>query len=279
MTSTPARPPRRAGDATVLLREALACWDADLDRAARLLARARAEGRPEPRLRRELDVRLGAALFRLGRLAHAEAVLTEAPAGDRAPHAALQLGRVLRARGAAAAAAGAFEAARSGAREGRDLALAVAATTGLGELELDAGRPREAVARLGEALGLTEWARDERLTVAPLAALAEAHAAWRHPAKGLALARRAAGRAARAGDPVLRARAALALGRLEPSPDRLRDGERDAAAAPHRPLALRLRWARLELEPDPAARAETLAAARRMGLALPRERGGGGAPA
>lgn len=217
----------------------------------------------------EEEVRRGAGLYRLGRLPEAAEVLATERERSGSPHAALQLGRTRQARGAWAGAEEALEAALAGARARRDLPLAVAALTALGEGLLARGHAREAVERLGEALGLTEWSRDARLAVAPLAGLAEAHAAWRNPAKGLELARRAHARADATGDPVLRARAALALGGLEPSPDRLREGERLAEGAPHRPLWLRLRLARLGLEPDPGARAEAVRAAREMGAPAP----------
>ena len=57
-------------------------------------------------------------------------------------------------------------------KQQRDGGLVIAVRTALGELALEQGHLETAIEMLGKALGLTEFFSDERLTIAPLGALA-----------------------------------------------------------------------------------------------------------
>lgn len=193
----------------------------------------------------------GSRLVRAGRLSEALDVLkrvtaTMPDADPSCGYAELQLGNALRYSGDGIAAARSYAAAGARARQIGDLGLAVAAASGSGETALSAGEPKTAAIAFGTALGLTEHSSDERLSVVPLAGLADAHQAWARergrlsaPDKAVALANRALQRArsGSVGDVAL-ARALLASGRVEARVDRLLEAIDAARAAPHLPLAV-----------------------------------------
>ncbi len=224
------------------------------------------------------------ALLRLGRLDEAETVLRPVAASgteDAQRAATLQLANLARLRRTPGA-ADAFEAVAGAAARAGDLAVAVAAWCGLGELALEGGDGRGATLRFGRALGLTEAARAEALTVAPLAGLAEAHALW-HPerprGKALGLARRAVERARVARDPAAEARARSALGSVLEDAGEIRRALGLALDA-HRPLAVLIGARLLALEPAAVERARVLELAGSSGLSgrLPARRPPAGTP-
>lgn len=216
-------------------------------------------------VREAVTVRHAASLLRLGQLFEAQRLLSALLAASGSGYAALQLGTVARYRGEYHQAREHFEAAFADATLRRDLALAIGAQTGLGDVHLDSGERRAALTAHGRALGLTEFSSDERPTVAPLAGLAQVHSLSGNRAKGRALALRALERARRHDHRVGTARAELALALAS---DRNEGFERAALAArvaPHLPLWLRIRCA----QPQPLPhfeRGEALRAARRMGM-------------
>lgn len=184
-------------------------------------------------------IRLVAAEIRLGLLRPAEARADALLAADATGYASLQLGNGARYRGQLELAGARFDAARDRALARNDAALAVAADCGMGELMLDRGEPREAVRCFGRALGLTELAPDDAVTVAPLAGLAQAHAAWRAPTKARRLAQRALDRADAAGDASGRARVLLSLAIASRDAVDIEAATAAALATPHVPLWVR----------------------------------------
>jgi hypothetical protein len=142
----------------------------------------------------------------------------------------------------------------------------LAAACLLGDLRLQKGDADGAVHAYGEALGISEFARDEGASVTPLAGLAAAHHAGRAPAKAGPLARRALARAEAAGDAAGAARACLALAAAEGDVGALGRAAEAADGAPHRPLALRARRRRWEAGGG-GDRTGLLERARAMGLA------------
>ena len=195
----------------------------------------------------------GAALLRLGRLeAAAEAFQTALAAAPEdaadAPSLLLQLAQTQRYRGAFGEAERALERAARLAREARDGGLLLAVRCGEGEVALAENDPRRALLRFGEARGLAERARDERLSVLPLAGLGEAQARAGFAAKGARMAAKALERARAHRDPFGTARALLALGVATGSSERLQEAEASALELPHAPLAALARRSREALE-------------------------------
>jgi tetratricopeptide (TPR) repeat protein len=256
-----------------LLADARDAWRVDPDAAAaRLadgLAAIEAAGETDPAARVRLRSRLGQLRLFLGDVPGALRVLFEtveiAPDG----YAQLQLGNALAWRGRpddAGSALAHAEAARAAAGRRRDGPLALAASCLLGDLRLAGGDADAAVHAYGEALGISEFARDEAASVTPLAGLAAAHHAGRAPAKAGPLARRALARAEAAGDAAGAARAWLVLAACEHDMSAFGRAAEAADAAPHRPLALRARRRRFEAGGG-GDRTALLARARAMGLA------------
>lgn len=219
---------------------------------------------------RRLLTRLGAIRIRLGQLSAAIEVLRQATEQPGDGYAYLQLGNALRYLGDIAGAAPALATALTQARGSGDGALAIAALCAQGELALDQTLSREAVEKFGQALGLTELATDLRLSVAPLAGLAQAQLGWRNPRKGAGLARKALERAQSVHDRVGESRALLALGLATCNLNVLTTAQQVAAQAPHRPLEVKILRARLELAWDEALWREALAAAERCGMEVER---------
>ena len=195
--------------------------------------------------------RVGAAHIRLGRLQTAVNRLYDALELADNGYTALQLGNALRYLGAFGEAAGHLTRAFHKAKAGRDGALAIAALCAQGELALDEGGAQGALELFGKALGLTELSSVESLSIAPLAGLSQAHAAWENPKKAGDVGEKAFRRADAAEDGVGRARALLSLGLAKRDDDLLKRSWREAENAPHRPLALRAKVARLELNLQP----------------------------
>ncbi|MEM6430836.1 MAG: hypothetical protein AAF708_16475 [Deinococcota bacterium] len=210
-----------------------------------------------------VEARVAACLIRLGNLSDAEAGLQRmlsqhsAHSHDKlaeAGYAHLQLGNAQRYLGYSEDAHEAFSKALESAETTRDGGLAIAAHTALGELALDNLQLEQAIESLGKGLGLTEFFRDKRLTIAPLAALAHAHALWKNPNKSYDLVSRALSRAQPSVDRVGSARAKFAsataaLTRAPKVPDvahSFADAYDDASVAPHLPLALRIATSALE---------------------------------
>jgi len=255
-----------------LLADARDAWPTDPDgAAARLadgLAAVEAAGAIDPAARVRLRARLGQLRLFLGDVPGALRALLEASEIAPDGYAELQLGNALAWRGRpddAAAALVHAKAARAAARRRRDGPLALAASCLLGDLRLSGGDADAAVHAYGEALGISEFARDEAASVTPLAGLAGAHHAGRAPAKAGPLARRALARAETAGDAAGAARAWLVLAVVEQDVGAFGRAAEAADAAPHRPLALRARRRRVEAGGGgdrPALRAR----ARAMGL-------------
>jgi tetratricopeptide (TPR) repeat protein len=210
-----------------------------------------------------LETRIAACLIRLGKLSDAEARLSRVlnehlandfDAPDNLGYAYLQLGNARRYLGNADDARTAFDSSLEQAEATRDGGLAIASHTALGELSLDETALEQAIGSLGKGLGLTEFFRDERLTIAPLAALAHAHALWKNPSKSYDLVNRALARARPSVDRVGSARAKLAsataaLSRAPKPPNTAYSfvaAYEDARVAPHVPLALRIATSDLE---------------------------------
>lgn len=215
---------------------------------------------------RRLLTRLGAIRIRLGRLPAAVEVLQQATEQSGDGYAYLQLGNALRYLGDVAGAAPKLATALARARSSGDGALAIAALCAQGELALEQALSREAVERFGQALGLTELATDLRLSVAPLAGLAQAHLGWKNPRKGAGLARKALERAQLVADPIGESRALLSLGLATRDLSALTTARQVAAQAPHKPLEVKILRARLELAWDEALWREALTAAERCGM-------------
>ncbi|MEM7734282.1 MAG: hypothetical protein AAF267_00690 [Deinococcota bacterium] len=207
-----------------------------------------------------LETRIATCLIRLGRLNEAKTGLIrllqdhQANDLDNIGYAHLQLGNAHRYLGNAEAARAAFTNALEHAEVKRDGGLAIASHTALGELALDETALERAIEALGKGLGLTEFFYDKRLTIAPLAALAHAHALWKNPAKTYDLVTRAVDRAQPTVDRVGSARAkfASATATLSRAPAatitvyEFADAYEDAMVAPHLPLALRIKVSELE---------------------------------
>jgi tetratricopeptide (TPR) repeat protein len=255
-----------------LLAAARDAWPRGPDAAARRLAAGLAEleaaGGVRPADAARLRARLGQLRLFLGEVPEALRVLDEAVALREDGYARLHLGAALAWRGGQDDAARAEEqadVALRAARRDRDGPLALAALCLRGELRLAADDADAALRAYGEALGISEYARSDVASVAPLAGLAGAHQAGRAPSKAAPLARRALRRAEAAGDAAGAARAWLALGAAESDPAAFGRAADAADGAPHRPLALRARRRRLEAGGGGDA-AELRARARAMGL-------------
>ena len=196
-----------------------------------------------------LLTRVGAAHIRLGGLQTAVNRLYDALELSDNGYAALQLGNALRYLGEFEEAAGHLTRAFHKAKEGRDGALAIAALCAQGELALDEGEAQAAIELFGKGLGLTELGGHEPLSIAPLAGLSQAHSAWDYPKKAVEVGEKALQRAETAADSVGKARALLSLGLAKQEVELLKESEREAKNAPHRPLELRAKVARLEFIP------------------------------
>ena len=197
-----------------------------------------------------LLTRLGAAHIRLGRLQRAVNKLYDALELSDNGYTALQLGNALRYLGEYEEAAGHLTRAFHKAKTERDGALAIAALCAQGELALDEGEAQVAIELFGKALGLTELSSHEPLSIAPLAGLSQAHTAWDYPKKAIEVGEKALRRAEAADDAVGKARALLSLGLAKQEVKLLERSEQGARNAPHRPLELRSKVARLELVSD-----------------------------
>ena len=197
-----------------------------------------------------LLTRIGAAHVRLGNLQKAVNILYDALELADNGYTALQLGNALRYQGEFEEAAGHLTRAFHKAKSARDGALAIAALCAQGELALDEGEAQAAIELFGRGLGLTELSSFEPLSVAPLAGLSQAHAAWDYPKKAAEVGEKALRRAVAADDSVGKARALLSLGLAKEEVALLERSEREAKNAPHRPLELRAKVARLELVPN-----------------------------
>lgn len=255
-----------------LLADVRDAWLTDPDgAAARLadgLAGVEAAGGIDPAARVRLRSRLGQLRLFLGDVPGALQALFEAIEIAPDGYAELQLGNALAWRGRpddAPSALAHAEAARAAARRSRDGPLALASSCLLGEFRLAGGDVDAAVHAYGEALGISEFARDEAASVTPLAGLAAAHHAGRAPAKAGPLARRALARAEAAGDAAGAARAWLVLAVAEHDVDAFGRAAEAADAAPHRPLSLRARRRKVEAGGG-GDRPALLARARAMGL-------------
>ncbi len=197
-----------------------------------------------------LLTRIGAAHIRLGNLQGAVNKLYDALELADNGYTALQLGNALRYLGEFEEAAGHLTRAFHKAKTERDGALAIAALCAQGELALDEGEAQAAIELFGKGLGLTELSSFESLSVAPLAGLSQAHVAWDYPKKAVEVGEKALRRAHAADDSVGKARALLSLGLAKEEVTLLQQSEHEAENAPHRPLALRAKVARLELVSD-----------------------------
>lgn len=212
----------------------------------------------------------GVTRTRLGRLDDALRVLYDALELADNGYTALQLGNALRYLGDMEEAEGHLARAFNKAKAERDGDLAIAALCAGGEIDLASGRPRAALERFGEALGITEAlagaGRAAGLTVAPLAGLAQAQLAWDNPAKARDLAGRALAHAHEGRDRVLKARAGLAVGVTARSAAALRRAESEALQAPHRPLQAQILLARALLESGAEVVEAALALATSIGM-------------
>ncbi|MDQ3458569.1 MAG: hypothetical protein M3498_04565 [Deinococcota bacterium] len=214
-----------------------------------------------------LRTTLGTTYLRLGRLKEAVSLL-QASDAKVCLRSLLVLGSALRYRGHLEEARAPLTAAFRMAETGRELEAAVAALCALGELELDADNPKEAVIHFGKAFGLTEYSRSEKLSVLPLAGLAQAQGVWGYPAKGREVAGKALRRAQRQGERIGLARALLSLGLLSKETVHLHRAIAEADAAPHLPLALKAVVALAELEPGAVKLAAAMRLARGLGMDL-----------
>lgn len=256
-----------------LARSARELWDTDPDGAAAALAfgleAIEKAGTVTAAERGRLRARLGQMRIFLGDLRGATRVLYDALEVGEDGYVALQLAAALTWRGDQASleeAEGHAGRAATVARRNRDGPLAIGALCVRGDLALAAGRPDDAVRAFGEALGISEFASSDAVSVGPLAGLSAAHLAGRAPGKAAPLARRARDRAEATGDVAGRARALIALAAAEGDAAGFALAAEAADAAPHRPLAVRARLRQVEalgVTPSDALVVE----ARRMGLA------------
>lgn len=235
-----------------LLRDVRDAWDDDPSVAIGLLDDAlHAEAPWTPSERARLDARRGQLRIFLGRIATAVADLQTAAGRTDDPYVTLQLASALRWRGAAddwqesERLAGLVRTAATRSRSGP---LAIAAHCLLGEIALEVHRPDDAVRAFGAALGISEFASSEAVTIAPLAGLAVAHLRGRAPRKAEPMAARALERADRAGDEAGRARSWMALAEARQERAGWTAAIDAADRAPHRPLALAARVALAERE-------------------------------
>ncbi|MDZ7703829.1 MAG: hypothetical protein U5L04_05005 [Trueperaceae bacterium] len=194
-------------------------------------------------------IRLGAAQIRLGNLSDALGVLYDALEMSDSGYAALQLGNALRYLGDTEEASGHLSRAFNRAKAERDGTLAIAALCAQGEVAIDAGEGQTAVERFGQGLGISEYARDEVLSVAPLAGLSHAHMVWGYPHKALEIGEKALQRAQDNDDAVGTARALLSLGIATGAATRCEQAIGAAQDAPHEPLRLKAFVAYLERSP------------------------------
>ena len=198
-----------------------------------------------------LMTRLGAARIRLGKLNEALGPLYDALELSDNGYSALQLGNALRYLGEHEEAGGHFQRAFNRAKAERDGTLAHATLCAQGELALDQKQAQVAVERFGQALGLSEVANDDALSIPPLAGLGQAHTLWGYPSKGADIASKALERAQALKDSVGIARSLLSLGIAQNNLQHLQNAEKEALCAPHQPLALRALVAQLDIERDP----------------------------
>jgi tetratricopeptide (TPR) repeat protein len=233
--------------------------EGNLTEAERLLGQLAAQLGKDAESTR-LGVQLGMVQVRLGKLREAAETLRALP---QHAHARLHLGHALRFMGELDEAAAQYRSALSAAERERDGPLAMASLCGLGEGLLEQRLGKEAAEHFGRALGISEWLADERLTVLPLAGLAQAHALWGNPGKAEALAVRAV---QRAHEPLAVARAHLALGAIRQDSSALDKGLAALARSPHEPLRVQLLVAKFALTPTATLRGDTLALARRYGM-------------
>ncbi len=197
-------------------------------------------------------IRLGATYIRLGELQNALRPLYDALKMSDNGYAALQLGNALRYLGEADEATGHLTRAFNKAKAEKDGTLAIAALCAQGEMAIDAREGQVAVERFGQGLGISEYTRDERLSVAPLAGLGHAHTVWGYPKKALEISEKALQRARDNDDAVGVARALLSLGVATNAAARCQQAAQAAKDAPHEPL--RVRALVTYLEHSPAAR-------------------------
>ncbi len=210
--------------------------------------------------REEALIQRGMLQVRLGQLDAALATLRRLP---HHPHAKLHLAHALRFMGKLDEAEVHYRSALRAAERDRDGPLAMASLCGLGEASLERRLGKKAAEHFGRALGISEWLADERLTVLPLAGLAQAHALWGNPHKAKALVERAL---LRAHEPLGTARAQLALGTIGRELAPFERGLAVLERAPHEPLRVQLLLAKQTLAPTTALRDELSGLAQRYGM-------------
>ena len=206
-------------------------------------------------------LRQGMVLLRLGQLSDALPCLYDALEMSDDGYAALQLGNALRYLGEYDEASGHLTRAFNKAKAERDGTLAIAALNAQGELALDQGQGQNAVEAFGQALGITEFDRDESPSILPLAGIAHGQALWGYPHKGLSVVHKAWQRLPQQPDPALSARVRLAWAHVhqangdnDSALQQLQQAAADAERAPHQPLYLRIVVMQLRLasSADPA---------------------------
>lgn len=195
---------------------------------------ARAPNLAPPERRDGVAIQLGAVLIRLGQPAEATEGLSELFDATGSGYAALHLGAAYRLLGEPDLALGLFETAFAEAKRDRDGVLAIATLCERGAQHLARDAHRAALESYGEALGLTEFTRDPRPSVAPLAGLAVVHAREGRARKAEGLARRALERSEP--DRVGRARALIALAECSGDARSSAAAAFAARVAPHVPL-------------------------------------------
>lgn len=210
--------------------------------------------------------RLGAAYLRLGNMAPALRVLYDALEMSDNGYSALQLGNALRYLGEGEEAEGHLSRAFNRAKTERDGQLAIAALCAQGELMLDQQQAQSAAERFGQALGITEFSRNEAITVAPLAGLAHAQVLWGHRGKATELARRALQRAKAAGDSVGEVRTRLSLGLATEDALHLQEALQQLKTVMHRPLELRIMLTSLTLSSDSGLLEQALTLAKSLDM-------------
>lgn len=172
--------------------------------------------------------------IRLGRTREAISDLLELYETTGHGYVALHLGSALRLVGGVDDAFEHLGRALDGAKRSRDGVLAIATLCERGALEVQTGTLQAALASYGEALGLTEFTRDPRPSVAPLAGLATVHARAGRPDKANGLALRSLERAG--SDRISRARALMAHAESVGDDRRSEAAAFAARVAPHVPL-------------------------------------------
>jgi len=137
------------------------------------------------------------------------------------------------------------------AKEQRDALLTIAALLTKGETIIDMvcfedkeAEVQSAIESFGQALGISEFLGEERLSILPLAGLAHSHWLWGNPKKAAELSERSVKRAhtiETSERELLLARAYLSIAIIQQTPESFQKAIKQATVAKHRPLEDRVK--------------------------------------